>query len=139
MEISIVANHPIVTAIVINAAVFADDESDMIYLSNPMDKPVPVSFWNPDKIPLTFEGSPFESLQLAPESVYKLEVIGGDISVVAEEGGELSAIPLVPPIELNPTNWWNFKTDLKLSKKGFGVKQMRELHKVELEKLRDLD
>jgi len=139
VDITVIANHPIVTAIVLNASVFGDEENDMLYLSNPLDKPMPVTFWNPDKVSLTFEGEAFESLQLPPESLAKLEVIGGDISVVAEEGGQVVPIPLVPPSELNPTNWWNFKTDSKLLKKGFTPKMMRALYATELEKLRDLD
>jgi len=137
MDITVIANHVIVTGITINADVFMDDEDDTLYLSNPLEKPVPLSFFNPNGVKLTFHGEPVESLQLAPKSLAKLSVSQGDITVLRQEGGEVEPIPLVPPVTLNPTNWWNFSTDSKLFTKGFTHKKMRSLYATELTKLQN--
>mgnify|MGYP007069500120 CR=1 FL=1 len=135
MDITVIASHPIVVGITLNADVFMDDEDDALYLSNPLERTVPVSFFNPNGAKITFHGESVESLALPPQSRAKLAVSGGDITVLRQEGGEIEPIPLVPPVELNPTNWWNFRTDLSLSQKGFNIKKMRGLYASELAEL----
>lgn len=135
MDITVIANHPIVTTIVLNAGVFLDDKPDTLYLSNPLPKPVPVAFFKPEPIELTFEGHPLESLELAPNTLAKLAVTGGDISIEKVSEGSVYPVALVDPGVLDPTNWWNFKTDLKKGQKGFGHKQMKALYEEELAKI----
>ena len=142
MKITVIANHPGVTGITLNAGVFLDDETDTLYLSNPLDKAVPVSFFKPEPIDLSFEGSSVESLELAPHTLVSLSVEDGEIFIQKLAEGSVKPISLVPPVELSVVNLWNFATDIKYFNdkvlvKKFGYKQMKALYASELTRIQE--
>jgi hypothetical protein len=123
---------------VLKAGVFLDEEDDSLFLSNPLSKPMPVAFFKPEAIDLTFDGAPMETLELAPKTLVKLKVQGGNITVSKLAEGAVSPRPFLDPGVLSPTNWWNFQTDLKQGQKGFGYKQMKALYATELQRIQTL-
>jgi hypothetical protein len=138
MQITVIANHPIVTTIVLNAGVFLDNEPDTIYLSNPLDKAIPIAFFKPEPIDLTFNGGAVESLELAPHSLVRLQVNGGDITADKVVEGSVTPVSFVDPGVLSAANWWNFLVDNSLSQKGFGYKKMKALYASELKRIQSL-
>lgn len=74
-----------------------DPESDSIELNNTTDKPVVITFFGTD--PITYEGVPVESLELAPNSIFVGSAANGNI---AAKYGALTPIPRVNPVDVLP-------------------------------------
>jgi hypothetical protein len=140
MKLTIIANHPSITGITVNAGIFLDEEADQLYISNPLNKPMPLAFFKTEPISLFFEGDPIESLELSPKTLVALIVDAGEIFIKEILEGEVRAIPMVAPVTLNPTNFYNFDIDSaffqsKEKSKRFTLKQMKTLYATELERI----
>jgi hypothetical protein len=52
--------------------------------------------------------------------------------------GSVTPVSFVDPGVLSEANWFNFKVDNSLAKKGFGYKQMKALYASELVRIESL-
>ena len=74
-----------------------NSEPDTIELNNTTDKPVAITFFGKDSI--SYDGTPVESLELAPNSIF---VGSADNGNIVAKYGKLASIPKVAGRDIQP-------------------------------------
>lgn len=77
----------------LSAPALLDEEEDTLLFANGTANPIPFTFHNAEGLTISYNGSPVESLQLAPGAVFVGAVKAGNITPLS---GELAPIPRFP-------------------------------------------
>lgn len=116
----------------LNAFFLADEDPDTLLFSNGNSFPIYLTFYNPTNLPITYEGTKVETLELAAGEQFVGLVTNGNI---VAQYGQLKSVPLIKAPELPSPAWsavpitsfWNLTFD---QLPAYTKAQRKELNKI---------